>query len=116
MRRLAESLERRAHPRTGRELHCKLLVNGFRYRGIVRNFSAKGLFLETPGELHRGACAIVSFRAPEGRRFVLEATVPHQRPVSQSLVSHTSGGFGLRIQDPPTAYLHWVDAVSKDES
>ena len=116
MRRLVESLERRDYPHARRELPCKLLVNGFRHRGIVRDFSAQGLFVETPGELHQGACAIVSFRTPEGRRFVLEATVPHQRPVSLGLASHTSGGFGLIIQDPPGAYLRWVEAVNADGS
>jgi hypothetical protein len=114
MRRLVESLERRDHARTRRELPCQLLVNGLRHRGIVRDFSAQGLFVETPGELYPGACAVVSFRTPEGRRFVLEATVPHQRPVSHSLTFHTSNGFGLCIQDPPGTYLRWVETENVD--
>jgi hypothetical protein len=102
--------------RTRRELPCKLLVNGSRHRGIVRDFCAQGLFVETPGELQQGASAVVSFRTPEGTKFVLEATVPHQRPVSHSLTFHSSAGFGLCIQDPPNAYLRWVEAVNAEES
>ena len=67
------------------------------------------------GELPPGADAIVAFRTPEGRRFVLETSVPHRRQVSLSLASLGARGVGLHIQDPPAAYLGWVEGLSTDE-
>jgi hypothetical protein len=115
MTRLVESLERRDQPRVRRELPCALLVEGRRHRGFVQDISAWGLFVQTPGELPPGADAIVDFRTPEGRRFVLEASVPHRRQVSLSLASLGARGVGLHIQDPPAAYLRWVEGLSTDE-
>ena len=111
-----ESLERRNQPRLRRELPCTLLVEGRRHRGLVRDISALGLFVETPDPVPPGADVIVELRIPEGRRFVLETSVPYRRPVSQSLASHTTGGVGLHIQDPSRAYLRWVEAVGAGAS
>ena len=69
MTQLVESLERRVQPRMRQELPCVLLVEGCRHRGMVRDISAWGLFVQTPGELPRAADAIVAFRTPEGKRF-----------------------------------------------
>ena len=115
MGRLMESLERRNQPRLRRELPCTLLVEGRRHRGLVRDISALGLFVQTPEPVPPGADVIIEFRVPEGRRFVLEAKAPHRRPVSHSLASHSTEGVGLHIQDPPAAYLRWVEGLSTDE-
>jgi len=114
MRQLLDSLERRDQPRVCRELPCTLLVEGRRHRGIVRDLSAAGLFVETPGAAPPGAEVIVALRTPEGRRFVLETLVPYRRPVSHSLAFHSSEGIGLCIQDPSMAYRRWVEGVSAD--
>ena len=75
----------------------------------MANLSAHGFFVETSADLPRGTGAIVAFSTPEGRRFVLEASVPHHRPVSRSLATLVPHGVGLRIVDPPADYLRWVD-------
>jgi hypothetical protein len=111
-----EALERRERPRLRRELPCILFVEGRRHRGIVRDVSARGLFVETPGEAPPGTDVIVSLRTPEGRRFILETSVPYRRPVSQSLASLCSQGVGLRIHDPSMAYRRWVKRVSAEQS
>jgi hypothetical protein len=112
MTQLLESLERRDQKRLRRELACVLLVDGCRHRGLVRDISAWGLFVETPGELPHGSDVVVAFRTPERERFVLETSVPHRRQASHSLASHAGDGVGLRIQDPPAAYLRWVEGLS----
>jgi hypothetical protein len=114
MARLAEALERRDQPRVRWELPCALLVEGRRHRGLVQDLSAWGLFVRTPGDLPPGADAIVTFWTTEGRRFVLEASVPHRRCVSLSLDSHSPRGVGLHIQDPPTAYRRWIEGLSRE--
>ena len=111
MRRLPETLERRDHPRLWRQLPCKLLVDGRCRRGMVRDLSARGLFVKTRDELPPGADVIVAFRVPEGPRFVLEASAPRRDLVSLSLSRLTAAGVGLHIQDPPTAYLRWVEGT-----
>jgi len=116
MGRLMESLERRDQPRVRWELPCTLRVEGRRHRGLVRDISALGLFVETPDPVPPGADVIVEFRVPEGRRFVLEAKTPHRRPVSHSLASHSTEGVGLHIQDPSRAYRRWVEDVGAGES
>jgi hypothetical protein len=115
MTQLLESLERRDQKRLRRELACVLLVDGCRHRGLVRDISAWGLFVETPGELPQGSDVVVAFRTPERERFVLEASVPHRRQASRSLTSHSADGVGLCIQDPPAAYRRWVEGSSADE-
>jgi hypothetical protein len=116
MGRLMESMERRDQPRVRRELPCTLLVEGRRHRGLVRDISAWGLFVQTPDPVPPGADVIVELRIPEGRNFVLEAKAPYRRPVSQSLASHSSEGVGLHIQDPSRAYRRWVESVGAGES
>jgi len=116
MTRFVESLERRDRPRVRLELPCALQIEGRRHRGLVRDISARGLFVQTPGELPPGANAIIAFRTPDGRRFVLETSVPHRQQVSNSLASLDVGGVGLRIEDPPSAYLRWFEGVSSEES
>jgi hypothetical protein len=111
MGRFTEALERRDQPRLRRELACSLLIEGRRHRGLVRDISGWGLFVQTPEELPPGNDAIVAFRTPEGRRFVLEATVPHRRALSHSTAALGDGGVGLRIQDPPAAYRRWVEEL-----
>jgi Tfp pilus assembly protein PilZ len=114
MRWFVEALERRDDSRMRQQLSCKLLVDGRCLRGVVKNFSARGLFVQTRKQLRPGADVIVAFSEPEGLRFVLEASAPHWNPVSLSLSRLVSAGVGLRIQDPPTAYLQWVEGASPD--
>lgn len=116
MGRFTEAFERRDQPRLRRELSCSLLIEGRRHRGLVRDISGWGLFVQTPGELPPGSDAIVAFRTPEGRRFVLEATVPHRRALSHSTAALSDGGVGLHLQDPPMTYRRWVEDVATEGS
>lgn len=104
----AEDLERRHHPRVRRRLACKLLVDGRARSGVVRDLSAGGLFVWTRRPMAPRQDLVVSFAAPEGRRFVLEASAPRRSQVANSLAATDLPGLGLRIQDPPAQYLSWV--------
>ena len=111
MKQLAQAFERRAHVRVQDWLPCKLLIDGRCYRGIVRDFSTRGFFVESGAPLPLGAEVVVAFSAGGGKRFVLEATVPHRCSASRSLLNLVQDGVGLRIDNPPPAYCDWV-AVS----
>ena len=108
MQQFAEAFERRAHTRVQGRLRCKLLIDGRCHPGIVRDFSTRGFFVESGAVLPIGAAVVVSFNATESKRFVLEASVPHRRSASRSLVDLVHDGVGLRIDDPPKAYRDWV--------
>jgi hypothetical protein len=121
MKRLVEALERRSHPRVEWHLPCKLLVDGGVHRGSLWNISVGGFFVTTGAGLHPGAGAVIAFDTPEGGRFVLEVSVLHKRRVSRSLTDLLPVGLGLHVEEPPPAYLRWVevfqarsDAVHRD--
>ena len=105
----SKTIERRDHLRMRWRLPCALLVEGQRHDGIVRELSTGGLFVETEAKLSLGTEAIVAFDTPDGKRFVLEASVPHSRTVPQSLCSVMPGGVGMRVDDPPRTFLAWVE-------
>jgi hypothetical protein len=111
MKRFVEALERRGHPRVEWNLPCKLLVDGRVHRGNLWDISVRGLFVATGAGLHAGAVAVVAFNTPEGEHFVLEASVSHKRRVSRSLADVLPGGVGLHVEEPPPAYLRWVEIL-----
>ncbi len=104
----AEALDRRDCTRVRRKLLCKLLVNGRCDRGIAWNLSEHGLFVCTGAELAPGDGAVISLRTPEGRRFVLEVTVPRQNAPSLTLARLAFPRVALRIEAPPAAWLGWI--------
>ena len=109
MRQLASALERRGHPRVEQHLPCKLLVNGRVHHSELWDVSVSGFFVTTSADLQPDAGAVVVFDTPEGEHFVLEVSVPHKRPVAHSLADLLPGGVGLRIEQPPPAYLRWAE-------
>jgi hypothetical protein len=109
MRQLARALERRGHPRVERHLPCRLLVNGRVHHSELWDVSASGFFVTTSADLRPGVGVIVVFDTPEGEHFVLEASVPHKRPVARSLADLLPGGVGLHVEQPPPAYLRWAE-------
>jgi len=113
MERLLESLERRDEFRVTRQLPCKLLANGRIGRGIVRSVSSRGLFVENRDKLP-GTDFVVAFQGREARRFVLETFAAYRTGVSQGLSQLLSPGIGLRIQNPPSDYLRWVERASAE--
>ena len=108
MKQLAEAFERRVHTRVQGRLPCKLLIDGRCHRGIVRDFSTRGFFVESAAAMPLGAKVVVAFSPADGMRFVLEASVPHRRLAPRSLADLVQDGAGLRVDDPPKAYRDWV--------
>jgi hypothetical protein len=107
MKRRDDAPERRNHPRVQRELACELRVGGLRYPGIVRDLSARGLYVETEGEVRRGLPAVVAFCTGRGERFFLQASLPESRPPGPRALPE--GGVSLHLENPPAAYLRWLD-------
>ena len=110
MRQLVRALERRGHPRVEWRLPCKLLVDGRVHHSSLWDVSVCGFFVTTGARLRPGTPAVVAFDTPDGEHFVLEVSVPHERPVAHSLSDLLPGGVGLHVEQPPPAYLRWVEA------
>jgi hypothetical protein len=85
-------------------------VDGRVHRASLWDISVRGFFVTTGAGLCPGAGAVVAFDTSEGERFVLEVSVPHKRRVSRSLADLLPGGVGLHVEEPPPAYLRWVEA------
>ena len=109
--KFVDELERRDGSRRCEPLSCNLLIDGGTRAGRLRDLSAGGLYVETDAELPPGADVVVSFLASDGLHFVLEALTPRRVPLaSHSLAGLASAGCALRIQNPPTTYLRWLEA------
>ncbi len=115
-RRFIPELDRREDHRIRERIPCALMVNGGCHSAVVHNFSAQGLFVETPAALPVGAAAVIAFQSSAGEHFVLEASVPNRRHIPHSLRLLTSGGVGLRLIEPPAAYRRWVEGTGASES
>lgn len=113
MKRLDDALERRTHPRVRRPLDCSLLIGGRSHPGVLKDASPTALLVETEGDLPRASDAIVVVHHGEGRRLVLEASIPFRRTAPRSLSGIAGDGLVLRLIDPPAAYLAWVEAETK---
>ena len=111
MSRVPERLDRRHHRRVRLGVACKLLVDGRSTDGVVSDVCARGLYVQSETELVAGTAAFVMLRTPDGSRFLLETAVSQLRRQPQSLASVTRSGLSLRIEDPPSAYLRWVEGV-----
>jgi hypothetical protein len=114
MQRLDETLERREDLRARRRLACTLLMGGRRHEGIVRDVSASSLYVQTAAELRCGVELVVSLKVPDGELFVLEACVRETRIVARSLAAVSAGGAVLRLEDPPAAWLRFVEAECRN--
>lgn len=110
MRRLDEALERREQLRVSQRLGCALLVGGRRYEGVLADLSADAVLVQMDAELPCGTDVVVSLGVPKGEIVVIEATVRERRAVARSLASATAGATLLRVEDPPAAWLRFVEA------
>jgi hypothetical protein len=110
MRQLDEALERRQHLRVSERLACALLARGRRHEGVVCDVASGSLLVQTPAELPCGTSVVVSLNLPEGGLVLLEASVRARRPRPRSLAAALPDAAVLQVQDPPGAWLRFVDA------
>ena len=108
MSHLISEFERRDFPRVSRRLPCSLLIGGRCHPATVRNFSANGFYVETDAVLGLGIGVIVTISGPDGARFLLETYVPRNPNPLRRPEHPARSGVGLRVEDPPEAYLRWL--------
>jgi PilZ domain len=96
---------RRPAERIKRRITCELLLDGRRYRGIVLDVSATGIFVQTEATPGPGSSIRVRFHAAGGEEFEVAAAVARRRVAPPQLATVVRGGLGLRLLQPPPAYF-----------
>jgi len=104
-------------PRSKKRLSCDLTIDGHRYKGIVLDVSASGLFVQTNVKSAPGARVGVAIVLPGLKDPVqLDARVARKKPVPAALLTAAQGGLGLAIEKAPKAYLDFVGEMSPEQA
>lgn len=104
-------------PRTKKRIACDLTIDGDRYKGIVLDVSAFGIFVQTNARPNPGAFVELSLTLQGGKSPVaMEATVARRNVVPPQLLAVAKGGIGLAIEDPPKEFLDFLSEVSRVQS
>jgi hypothetical protein len=110
-----QELERRERARIVQRIPCVVRGEGGAIGATLEEVSAEGLLVSAAEDLPPGTETVVSFRSAEGEGFVLLATVRSRRPLARSLLSATQPRLGLRVLDPPDAYVRWLEGLQRLE-
>ena len=111
-------------PRTRKRVSCEILHGNARYAGIVLDFSATGLWVQTNVKFALTDAArsgentvTVNLKTPgSGETISLKARIARMRSVPPQFLGLQQGGIGLAIVDPPTDYLDFLEGISPEQS
>lgn len=104
-----------AEPRFSKRVPCRLRVAGSTYSGLVLNVSRTGLFVQTNAQTRPGAELCVDLGpGATGGRIPLGAKVVWRRVVAPYLRTVTHGGLGVRIENAPEAFYHFLSRVARE--
>jgi hypothetical protein len=100
-------------PRSKKRVSCDLTIEGDRYKGIVLDLSATGLFVQTNVKPASGVPVIVALRLPGVEaQVIFDARVARKKAVPAALLTAAGGGIGLAIEKAPKAYFDFIAQVS----
>lgn len=69
--------------------------------GLITNVSARGVYVSTNAVLPLGAAVNLEVHLPSGEHLLLHGVVMRARRVASALATITTGGMGVRLEDPP---------------
>jgi len=69
--------------------------------GLITNVSARGVYISTNAALPRGAMVNLEVHLPSGEHLRLRGLVMRARRVASAMATITTGGMGVRLDDPP---------------
>jgi hypothetical protein len=95
-------MEKRRKQRKKRRITCEVMVDGKSCQGIVKDHSPTGIFIQTRARAMPNSVVELVFRGgdPDGE-IRCEAGVARKRIAPNGLQSHTPGGIGLELLNPP---------------
>jgi hypothetical protein len=91
---------------------CRVLAEGRQHNGIVLDFSASGLFIQTSARLSPGARVEIDLGLPDGTAH-LQIEVVRRKQVPPQLLTVAHGGLGVRILTAPEAYYRFLQEVQE---
>lgn len=97
-------MERRKERRIKRRMSCEVYDGDRRYRGLVRDVSPRGLFVQMQTAPPFGTRVDVRLRIEREEPIDLKAVVRRERRVPARLASIAPAGIGLRISSAPAIY------------
>jgi PilZ domain len=72
--------------------------------GLITDVSARGIFISTNAVLPQGSPVRVHVPVPGGEPLQLDGRVMRARRVAAALVTSTTGGMGVRIEQAPDTW------------
>ncbi len=69
--------------------------------GLITNVSARGVYISTNSVLRNGATVHLQVHLPTGEQLLLQGRVMRARRVASALATITTGGMGVRLENPP---------------
>lgn len=104
-------------PRSKKRISCDLTIAGARYKGIVLDVSASGMFVQTNVKPDAGTRIQVALTVPGvAEPVLLDAQVARKKAVPAALLTAAQGGVGLAIEKAPKAYLDYIAEVSTTQA
>jgi hypothetical protein len=97
-------MERRGSDRIRRPVPCSFELGGGTYEGLVADFSAGGLFLETDAGIALGVELKLTLREPGQAELVLRGQVVRRRYTPAVIARWIRRGVGVRIVSSPEGY------------
>lgn len=111
------STDRRRAERTKRRMACSLLIGERRHNGIVLDFSATGLFVQTSASPPPNSVVELKLSIPgESEVVPVRSIVARRKAVPPRLITVAHGGLGLRIENAPEAYFTLVASLQDSGS
>lgn len=77
--------------------------------GLITDASAHGFYLSTNAVLARGTVVQVQVKMPGREPLLLEGRVMRARRVASQLVTLSTGGMGVHLENPPA---NWRDGLA----
>lgn len=95
--------------RTKRRMPCNIKVGGRRYAGMVLDFSASGLFIQTTAKASPGEQLQLELSLPgEQERMGIDVEVARKKVVPPRLMAVAQGGIGVRILSAPESFYRFA--------
>ena len=109
---MGSAMNRRSEERVRRRIGCDLYIGDRRYSGLLLDLSPHGMFVQTAAKPAPGTPVSVHLSAPHlSEPLELWAQVARARLVPPQLRNLAKGGLGLQLEEPPEAYLRFVEEV-----
>jgi PilZ domain len=97
-------MERRARQRKKTRLSVRFGAERPDKLGLITDVSAHGLYISTNAILPCGSAVHVHVPVPGGDPVLLDGRVTRSRRVAPALVTITTGGMGVQLENAPPAW------------